>query len=162
MAPRGAGDFGVALSALRDATSAMVTSREDADEKAREAVEAVEASLIFALGREALRGLPDLGDGIHGLRIGVEGSQFAKLPRGRSVLVLDSKGMLVWATMFASGTAFVQRAPRALIRASILVPYMGAVGRALDLHLRSAETRTEEFRHISALGEKIAAAMHLR
>lgn len=137
----------------------MVESREEADRKARAAVELVERKLLLALDGESIRGMPDLGDRVYGIRVGVEGSQFAKLsPRTVGCLVLDQHGMLVIATM-TGASAFVQRAPRGMIRASLFVPYMRAVRFALEAHLRQANRREAEFRRVRELAEKVAAAM---
>ncbi len=153
------GDFGAALTAVRSATESMVARRKDADARAQDAIEAVERQLVSVLGGEVLRGLPDLGDGIYGLRIGVEGSAFAKLPVGRPVLVLEARGLLVMATLFASGAGFTQRAPRGTLRASALIPYVRAVSVAVDAHLQSADRRSAEFVRVSELSDKIARAM---
>lgn len=153
-------DIGSLLTSVREATSAMVDARGDADEKARVAIEAVERELLKALDGESLRGLADLGDGVHGLRVGVEGSANAKLPKtGRAVPVLEAKGLLVVATMFDTGRAFIQRAPRGVIRASLLLPYMRVVELALGLHVRSADMRSAEFRRVSALADRVVAIM---
>ena len=137
----------------------MVVNRIEADEKALAAIELVEARLVEAIGQEHLRGLPDLGAKVYGLRVDVEGSSFARLPPKRTCLVLDSTGMLVAATLHGKDVAFVQRAPRGMIRASTFVPYMRAVEAALGLHKRHAERRGEEFRKIALLSSRIAEAM---
>ncbi len=152
-------ELGEVLSLVEEATSAMVEARLEADERARQAIEAVETKVVDALAGEALRGLPDLGDRVFGLRVGVDGSAHAKLPRGRPCMVFDAKGMLVVATLFDGGTAFVQRAPKGTIRASLLVPYLHSVHTALGIHVRSATSRTQEFHRISDLSKRIASSM---
>lgn len=136
----------------------MVDRRMEADAKAREAVDLVERKLVQALDGESLRGSPNLGDKVFGFRVGVEGSQFAKLPKAAKCLVLDQHGMLIFVTTHG-GTAMVQRAPRGLVRASVLVPYVRAVKTAIDLHLRRVPQRSAEFERMTQLAAKIAAAM---
>jgi hypothetical protein len=162
VAPESAtGDFGSVLSLMREATVAMVERRDEADAKAKEAISAIESALISVLNGEAMRGLTDLGGKIYGLRIGVDGSAFARLPVGKPTLILDAHGMLVVATLVSNGSSFVQRAPigGGLIRASLLVPYVRAVQTAIDTHTRSARQRTREFEKILKFSRKIDEIM---
>lgn len=153
------GDFGAVLTAVKNATEAMVARRQEADARAHEAIQAIERSIVLVLGGETMRGLPDLGSRIFGLRIGVEGSAFAKLPVGKPTLIIDAHGMLVVATVFANGNTFTQKAPHTMVRASILVPYVRAVQMALDAHCQSAEQRGREFRRIVELSERISKSV---
>jgi hypothetical protein len=137
----------------------MVANRERADEKARDAIEMVEVAIREALGGETLRGLPDLGDRVFGLRVGVDGSAHARIPPKRPVLVLEAKGLLVLATISEKGTAFYQKAPRSMLKASLLVPYMRAVGTALRIHLEAAEKRAAEFARVVDLSGRVAAVL---
>lgn len=160
MAPESkAGDIGSVLNAVKEATEAMVSKRAEADAKAADAIQVMERSLALVLRGEVLRGLPDLGGRTFGLRIGVEGSAFAKLVPGKPTLILDAHGMLVVATLLPNGTTFAQKAPHSFARASILVPYVRAVQQALEGHRRSAASRTGQFQRISALSTRIAEAV---
>lgn len=156
----GSGNFENVLEAVRTATEAMVYRRSEADEKAGEAIDLVEKSLVAALGGEVLRGMSDLGDRVFGMRVSIDGSLSAKLPaNGSAHLVLNHHGMLVLASMHGAGTSFVQRPPRAMLRASILVPYMRAVREACALHVRAADRRAAEFGKISDLAGRIGAVV---
>lgn len=152
-------DFGDVIDALKTATTAtreMVASRSDADEAARKAIEIVERALVRALDGEALRGLPDLG-GVQGLRVDPQASAFTPLPRMRPALLLDTHGLLVVSTRFRS-TSHVQRAPRGVVRASHLVPYLHAVCHALTIHEKSAQDRTATFRRVRDLAGRVVEA----
>lgn len=148
-----------ALALAEAATTAMKSDRALADEKAREAISAAEASLVAALDGEALRGLPDLGDRVFGYRVGVDVSRSARLAPGRPGLVLEKKGRLVLATLFASGAAFVQAPPKSMLVASILDPYVAALEAALSVHARDAEKRGAQFGRIEVLAGRLCAAL---
>lgn len=132
----------------------MVRRRVDADARARDAIDLIQRRLVEALGGEPLRGMPDLGDHIYGMRVGHDVATGARLPRDRAVLVLESRGLLVMAMLYGRA-GFVQKAPRGVIRASDLDPYVRVVSLALAEHLRLVETRGEEFLRVSALSDKI-------
>jgi hypothetical protein len=139
-------------------TRDMTQARTGADDAARSAVDAVERELVRALDGEVLRGLPHLGDRVFGLRVSSDASAFSRLPNGKSVLVLDSRGLLVVATKFPNGTVFVQRAPRGMVRASELEAYLNVVSHGLDVHLKSAQDRTATFLRVSDLAGRVASA----
>lgn len=143
---------------VRASTSGMKAARARADARAREAIARVEASLREALDGETLRGLPEIGGRVFGLRVGAEGSAFARLPRNRRVLILDSKGQLRAATMFQEGV-HVEAPDEREVVASVLDPYLRAVQRGIELHLRSATERTEVFERIAVVSSKLAEAL---
>lgn len=145
------------------ATSEMKAARSHADESAAEAIEEIERRVAAALDREILMGLPDMGDRVYGVRVGADVSAFAKVPRGAPpCLAIDRHGMLVAVSITAGGTAFVQRAPRGMIKAGILEPYMSAMALAIDVHVRSAERRTEQFEIIRNIAERIRDVLNER
>ena len=146
-----------ALKLATKATREMVESRQDADDAARKAVDAVERALVHALNGEALRGLPDLGCGIYGLRVDPQASAFAPLPRSRPCLVLDAHGMLTVSTRIGTA-AHAQRAPRGVVRASHLVPYLHAVCHALGNHEKSAQVRADAFRKVRDIAGRVVEA----
>jgi hypothetical protein len=139
-------------------TAALKDARGAADEKAREAILKIERRIEEALAGETLRGLPDLGDRVYGLRVGVEGSMNARLPQARAVLVVDARGRLVLASRHG-GAAFVQHPPRSMVVASILDSYIRTVGEALRLHMASALVRRDCFVRIEALASRICSAI---
>lgn len=136
----------------------MKNARSRADEEARKAIARVEQALCAALSGETLRGLPDLGDRVFGLRIAVEGSAFARLPRNRRVLILDAKGQLRAATLFPEGVHAEAPEPSEVV-ASVLEPYLKTVQRGIELHLQSATKRTEVFERIASLASKLATVL---
>ncbi len=148
------------LVALSEAsTRHLQESRAEADGKAREAIGAIERKLVEALNGETLKGLPDLGDRVFGLRVDVEGSAFAKIPRDRSVLILDVHGHLGIAR-WCRNTIFVQvPPPAALVVASLLSPYLRVVSRAIGVHLVAAEKRTASFEKVTELASRLCASL---
>ena len=143
---------------MKASTSGMKTARELADSEARAAIARVEKALVEALDGEAMRGLPELGGRVFGLRVEVEASTFARLPRNRRVLILDRFGCLRAATLFPEG-AHVEGPEEGEVVASTLDPYLRTVQRGIALHLESATKRTEAFTKIAALAAKIANAL---
>ena len=137
----------------------MKTARARADEDARAAIARVEKSLVEALGGETLRGLPELGDRVFGLRVEAEASAFARLPRNRRVLILDAKGRLRAATLFPEGAHVEEPETHREVVASVLDPYLRTVQRGIELHLSSATKRTEVFDKIAALAAKLATVL---
>jgi hypothetical protein len=158
--PAGTRDLAEAIRAsVKEVTRSLKESRHEADELAREAIARVENALVNGLAGETMRGLPDLGDRVFGLRVDVDGSVFAALAPGRPSLVLGAKGQLILATRVGQiGTSvFVQKPPRSLIVASVFEPYMRAVVRAIEIHVAKAGVRCAEFSRISGLAKRITA-----
>ena len=143
---------------VRSSTTGMKAARHVADEEARKAIARVEASLSEALEGETLRGLPELGGRVFGLRVGVEGSMFARLPRNRRVFIVDNRGRLMCATLFPEGV-FVEKPDDREVVASTLVPYLSTVQRGMTLHMESATKRTEQFTRIASLANKISTVL---
>lgn len=148
-------DFGPLLKEVDEATAAMIGNRSDADAKVQEAIAAFETLVVEVLRGETLRALPDLGGRVFGLRVGVEGSAFAKLPTGRACIVLEAKGQLVLATAFSATSGHVQKLPKHFVRASLLVPYLRAANLALEIHVGAAKERGAEFRRVADLAERV-------
>ena len=118
----------------------------------------MQEAISKALDGETMRGMPDLGDRTFGLRVGVEGSAFSRLPKNRRVLILDAKGRLLAAILFPEGV-FTEDPEEGEVVASVLEAYLNAVQRGIELHLRSATSRTETFERVSALAAKVADAL---
>lgn len=143
---------------VRTSTRGMKNARAQADEEAKATIARVEKSLHEALDGETLRGLPELGGRVFGLRIEVEGSSFARLPRNRRVLILDAKGQLRAAILFPEGAHIESPDDREVV-ASVLDAYLRTVQRGIALHLQSASRRTETFERVAALSRKLATVL---
>lgn len=143
---------------VKESTCGLKHARGRADAEARAAIARLEKSLAEALDGESLRGLPELGGRVFGMRVGVEGSAYARLPRNRRVLIVDVKGRLRAATLFPEGV-YVEAPAEGEVVASVLDPYVKAVQRGIELHLQSATKRTEVFERIAALASKLATAL---
>lgn len=143
---------------MRTLTVGMKTARVRADDEARKAIARVERALAEALEGEALRGMPEIGGRVFGLRVDAEGSSFARLPRNRRVLIVDAKGRLRAATLGEHGVSLEEPSEEDVV-ASVLEPYLRTVQRGMTLHMESATKRTEVFAKIAALAAKLAAAL---
>lgn len=143
---------------VKQSTRGMKAARVMADNAARLTIKRLEKELEEALDGETLRGLPDLGGRVFGLRVEVEGSTFARLPRNRRVLILDVRGQLRAATLFPEGV-YVEPPDEEEVVASVLEPFLRAVQRGMTLHSQSANKRAEAFIKIAALADKLASAL---
>lgn len=143
---------------VKTTTANMKRARAWADDEARAAIMRVERSLREALDGETLRGLPELGGRVFGLRVEVEGSSFARLPRNRRVLILDTKGQLRAAILFPEGVHLEAPDEKEVV-ASVLEAYLKTVQRGIELHLRSTTKRTEAFVRVAALAAKLATVL---
>lgn len=144
------------MEALARAVEELVRNRELADDAARDAIREIENALVVALQGETMRGLPDLGGKVFGVRVDPQASAFAPLPQRRTVLVLEAKGQLCAVSRHGS-EAFVARAPRSMVVASVLVPFIRAVGHAISLHLSAIGRRNAEFTKIADIARRICA-----
>lgn len=141
-----------------EATAGLKRARLAADAGAREAIFAVQKKLVEALAGETMRGLPDLGGRIFGLRLDAEGSAYARLQSGRPTPILEAKGHLVLASVHGK-EGFVQAVPTPMVTASLLEPYLRAVTRAIGLHLEGAGSRRRAFERMSDLAGRITSAL---
>lgn len=133
--------------------------REDADQSARDAIAMVQGKILDALRGEPLRGLPNLGDSVYGLRIELEGSFAAKLPPGRHVLILDAHGQIGLALRYGMVVHVQTPPPAAFVRASVLTPYLEVVARALRGHLAAMERRGLDYEKVCQLAQRVTAVL---
>lgn len=149
---------GVDLEGVRESSDALSLVRREADERAREAIDALEDRLRRALNYQRLRGLADLG-GFYGLRVTPDGSMFALLPSRKAVAALDALGNLVLVTRFEKAVVFAQKLPRAMRDARLLEAFVRAVAHAAEIHVESARKRTADFEKVADLGRRITSAL---
>lgn len=136
----------------------MSAARERADEAAAHAIAMVEQDVFDLLGNDRFLDAPELGGRFRGYRVG-DGSVFAALPLKQAKLAIDGTGLLVVVTTFGPETHHVQRAPRSMVLARVLAPYIEAMKTALERHAAACEARGVKFENIRARAGRICAAL---
>lgn len=135
-----------------------------------QAIRALEAKLVEALGGEKIRGMPNLtgaGEPLHAVRLNwsPRHGAGAHIPHdGREVLVLANDGRLRVARRQLSTTKsqVILRDPldEELILED-LEPFMRVVQECLERHIASTERRIEAFSKVENLARRIADAVGL-